>query len=434
MTKKRKYRSLPVNHERVPALLESLVGERVIIGVDIAKTRQFASLMTPDGQVHGIVRWEHPKESPQFIEMLDQLSASGSKIETAMEPSSTYGDAIRIAILDAGLPVFRVNPKRSHDAAEVYDGVPSLHDAKSAAIIAKLHLDGGSEAWPVASERERGLRAALRVLTIYQKQFQQNRNRLESLLARHWPELPRVLDLGSVTLLKLVTEFGSADAVAQRPDDAGEFMRRTGGRWLKAEKVTTVVQEAAHSFGVPPTVDEICAIREIAAEARRCQVAMNKAKKKVEALTDNEGPAREMRGVVGKTTAAVLVAAAGDPKDYGSSAAYQKSLGLNLKEKSSGTFHGALHISKRGSGVARHFLYLAALRLLKNDRVVRAWYAKKVARQGGTLKNKAVIAIMRKLARALWHVARGAPFDSTKLFDVARLRLEPVQIIMEATG
>jgi hypothetical protein len=31
------------------------------------------------------------------------------------------------------------------------------------------------------------------------------------------------------------------------------------------------------------------------------------------------------------------------------------------------------------------------------------------------------VALMRKLVTALYHVARGAPFDSAKLFDVARL-------------
>ncbi len=431
MTKKRRYRSIPVNDKRVAAVLEKLEDAQVIVGIDIAKTRQFAAFTTTDGEVHAIVRWDHPKQSPQFIELLGRLS-SHATVETVMEPSSTYGDAIRHAILETGLPVFRVNPKRSHDAAEVFDGVPSLHDAKSATIISKLHLDGCSEPWPTTSDRERDLRAALRMLTIYQRQFQQNRNRLESLLARHWPELPRVLELGSVTLLKLVIEFGGAQTVAARPKEAAELMRRTGGHFLDSKKIEMVVADAHHVFGVQPTVGELSTLRELAGEARRCQVAMNKAKKKVEVLTNEEGPAREMRAVVGKTTAAVLVAAAGDPKRYGSSAAYQKALGLNLKEKSSGTFRGALHISKRGSGVARHFLYLAALRLIKNDAIVRAWYDKKVRRQGGALKNKAVIAIMRKLARALWHVARGAEFDSSKLFDVARLRFSPTQI-MEAT-
>ena len=431
MTKKRRYKSISVNDKRVPALLESLPSGRVIVGIDIAKTRQFAALMSSDGTVHGILRWDHPVESPRFIELLRELAA-GAEVDTAMEPSSIYGDAIRSAILELGLPVFRVNPKRSHDAAEVYDGVPSLHDAKSATIVAKLHLDGASERWPEASERERGLRAALRVLTIYQKQFQKNRNRLESQLARHWPELPRVLGLGSVTLLSVLIEFGTAEQVAARPEEARAFMRRAGGTMLKEAKITDVITQASTSFGVRPVEAEVEALQEIADEARRCQLAMNRAKKKVESLTDDEGPAREMRAVIGKTTAAVLVAAAGDPKDYRCSTAYQKSLGLNLKEKSSGKHQGALHISKRGSGVARHFLYLAVLRLLQKDPVVRAWYDKKVARQGGHLKSKAIIAIMRKLSRALWHVAHGAIFDSRKLFDVSRLSLAPQT--MEATG
>ena len=34
---------------------------------------------------------------------------------------------------------------------------------------------------------------------------------------------------------------------------------------------------------------------------------------------------------------------------------------------------------------------------------------------------KAVVAVMRNLVRALWHVARGATFDSTRLFDARRL-------------
>jgi len=39
---------------------------------------------------------------------------------------------------------------------------------------------------------------------------------------------------------------------------------------------------------------------------------------------------------------------------------------------------------------------------------------------------KAVVAVMRKLARALWYVGQGKPFDAAKLFDVNRLGLAPV--------
>jgi hypothetical protein len=54
--------------------------------------------------------------------------------------------------------------------------------------------------------------------------------------------------------------------------------------------------------------------------------------------------------------------------------------------------------------------------------VARAWYDAKVTRDGGR-RAKAVTALMRKLVKALFHVARGAPLDSAKLFDVSRLRL-----------
>ncbi len=36
-------------------------------------------------------------------------------------------------------------------------------------------------------------------------------------------------------------------------------------------------------------------------------------------------------------------------------------------------------------------------------------------------QDKAVVAVSRKLALALWHVARGEAFDSSKLFDTRRL-------------
>jgi hypothetical protein len=43
-----------------------------------------------------------------------------------------------------GVAVFMLSPKRVHDAKEVFDGVPSLHDAKSCVVMAQLHRQGVS--------------------------------------------------------------------------------------------------------------------------------------------------------------------------------------------------------------------------------------------------------------------------------------------------
>jgi transposase len=125
-------------------------------------------------------------------------------------------------------------------------------------------------------------------------------------------------------------------------------------------------------------------------------------------------PAR-LGSVVGQVSAAVLVAALGDPSEYPDAASYTKAIGLNLKERSSGKHKGQLKITKRGPAVARFYLYFAALRLIARDPEVHHWYARKVARPGA-LKGKTVVELMRKLARALWHVARGATFEAKRLF------------------
>jgi transposase len=141
----------------------------------------------------------------------------------------------------------------------------------------------------------------------------------------------------------------------------------------------------------------------------------------VEALSA-DGPASAIASVVGQTTAAVLVTEVGDGREFGSVGAYVKAFGLNLKERSSGKHKGQLKLTKRGSSRARQYLWLATCRWLQKDRVARAWYDAKVARDGGK-RAKAVTALMRKLVKALFHVARGAPLDSRRLFDLSRLHV-----------
>ena len=149
---------------------------------------------------------------------------------------------------------------------------------------------------------------------------------------------------------------------------------------------------------------------------------VKQAKRKVDRLSHQRPSIQAMSRVVGKGTAAVLVVEGGDPQRYESSSEWLKTFGLNLKERSSGKYIGKCKITKRGSGRARRWLYLAALRLIQKDLIVRTWYERKVTRDGG-IKKKAIVAVMRKFLKALWYVGRGEPLDTTKMFDVKRLGL-----------
>lgn len=420
---KRKYRATKIQDVDRAKLKAELETSRIVVAIDVAKEDFYAAIVDETGRTHVIVKWVHPTESQSFIDLVEGL---GAGVEVVMEPSGVYGDAIRAALGRAGVAVFRVNPKRVHDAAEVYDGVPSLHDAKAATLIATLHLGGASLPWPLEPEHRRRLAAVLRMLEVHEKEIRRNLNRLEGLLARHWPGASSIMSLDSATMLEVLIEFGGPAAVVSREGDARELMGKVGGRFLAQEKIDALIDSAQWTLGVPQLEEELQLVREIASEVRRHQKASKRIRAQVEKLALTEGSTTEiMAPVVGKTTSAVLVAGVGDPTKYDCPSAYVKALGLNLKEKSSGKQKGGLHITKRGPGIARMFLYLAVLRLIQRDRIARAWYAKKIARDGGTNKQKALIALMRKLASALWHVARGAVFDSSRLFDTARLRLAP---------
>jgi len=404
-------------------VFEEIGEQEVIVGVDVAKEAMVAAVMDEDESVVKTIRWSHPQETDGFLEFVSGLGERARSVVVAMEPSGVYGDALRWQLLEAGIQVFRVSPKKSYDMAEIYDGVPSSHDGKSAAIVAVLHYRGASDPWPIESDRRRELTAALRLLEVFGKQFRQNRNRLEGLTARHWPELTSVLELGTATALELLAVYGDPGAVAADVPGARDLMRRVGGSLLALEKVESVLRGARCTKGVPLIPEESQLVRVLAAEARRNQLAEKKARRRVEKLASTGGATKAVSAVVGKATAAVLVAGIGDPRDFDSPQALVKAAGLNLRERSSGKKKGGLHITKRGPGVARLYLWMAVLRLIQSDPIIRAWYAKKVKRQGGQARAKAVVAVMRKLVLGLWHVARGEEFDAARLFDTRRLGL-----------
>ena len=64
-----------------------------------------------------------------------------------MESTGVYGDTLRRQLREAGIEVHQMSASRVHDACEVYDGVPSMHDAKAIQVIGWLYFEGASRVW-----------------------------------------------------------------------------------------------------------------------------------------------------------------------------------------------------------------------------------------------------------------------------------------------
>jgi transposase len=222
------------------------------------------------------------------------------------------------------------------------------------------------------------------------------------------------------TPLELLCECPCPADVVANGVKAREVMRRASRNTIKEDEIRQVLESAACSVGIVTMEEERDVIRDIAREALHVRASIASIDKAIEKFASEHEATKGIAPVVGRVTAVVLVAHLGPLSEYDSAAALEKACGLNLKIRSSGNYTGRPSITKRGSSTVRRYLYLAAARLVKGDALVAAWYR---ARGGYRADRKliALVAVMRKLVRALWHVARGAVFDTTKLVDARAL-------------
>jgi transposase len=413
--KKRAYRSIAVKDVGVAEVLSWLGSGDAWLGLDVSKHDIQAVVRNSQEDMQRPWRVPQPGGIPRFVEIVKQL-ATGRRLIVALESTGTYGDAVRQALGDAGVEVHRVPGTAVRDYAEIFDGVPSQHDGKDAAIMAELAAIGKSEPWPCEplSPEESRLKGEVLWMDTQQEILQLWLGRLEALLARHWPEATTLLDLTSGTLRRILEEYGSPAALAGDPQ-AAERIAGWGRGFLKPQKIEQLLASARTTVGVRMSEDEVKLMRRVAGEACEAQKKVDRSKRLLEQATAENETLQRMARAVGRVTACVLYVLLGDPRDYSTGPAYRKGLGLNLRERSSGQHKGHLKITKRGPSLARRWLYFSALRAVQTGSV-RAWYERKKLRDQGR-GGKAMVAVMRKLALAVHAVAvRNEDYDPGRLF------------------
>lgn len=415
MRKSRAYRAATVKQISFEAIITHGPAGEVTAGLDIGKHEIFAVLRWNDGTFLRPWKFKNPTEIRALVQLLRNV-AKERTLRVAMESTGTYGDALRQALTDAQLDVQRVSGKATHDYAEIFDGVPSQHDGKDAAVIAELAALGKSWPWPYRSEKDQDAEMAYWVdwLDAQQQIGMMWLGRLESLLARHWPEATALLELTSATLLEALAYYGGPIKLTA-DEAAAQRLAGWGGAMLKTKKIEQVIQSALGTVGVRQNARDIQRMQRYAGMALAAYRQTQEARRMLKRLAKKNETIRRQAEAVGAATACVLWVALGDPKDYHCGEAYRKAMGLNLKEQSSGKHKGKLKITKRGPSIVRRWLYFAAMRA-SQDPNVRRWYEAKKAKDTAQAK-VALIGITRKLALALYSVGvRGEPFQAWRLF------------------
>lgn len=426
MATKRTFRRVSVKQvelEEVRELGTQHPQEPVSVGLDIAK-----------GEVVVIVRWQsgefekpwsvrNPTEIGCLIQRLLVLQEACQHVTVGIESTGTYGEAVRQSLTKAGLPVERVSGKSVSDYKEIFDGVPSQHDGKDAAIIAELTAFGKGTAWPYEARSELDSRMLHQVqrMDAFQDQVKPWYGRLEGMLAKHWPEVQGLLKVGSATLLSLLAHYGTPAALAADPEAATRLRGWSRGS-LKPKKIDQIIAAAGTTYGLEMNASDVAWMKQIVTAIQSAHTEIDACQKELQSIAVRHEGMRAYVDAVGAVTLCVIWATVGDPRSYSSSGAFLKALGLNLTELSSGQRKGELAISKRGPSLARKLLFFWSLRSVQNPEL-RDWYQsfQRVGRsKAGTSEHrkiKGLIALMRKLCRSLWFVCqREIRFEYRKVF------------------
>ena len=228
-------------------------GLGVTLGVDVGKLTLWAVCRWSDGGLKHPWRAGNPMEIPSLVSLIKRVDVSRGLPTVAIESSGTYGESTSPSVGRLReIKVVRVGGTASRKLyAEVFDGVPSQHDGKDAAVVAELAALGKSTPWDYrpADAWEQELAYWVEWMVAHQQALTIWQGRLEGLVGITGRKRP------SGTLVTLIIAGIEAlwepQALAADPQAAQRFAR-WGGRFLEPKKIRQLVDDESERGGSCP--------------------------------------------------------------------------------------------------------------------------------------------------------------------------------------
>ena len=390
--------------------------------IDIGKYSDFGYVESPTGSVLNV--FEFTKDKAGFEKLDIKLNSFVEKeglksLKIGLESTGTYGDVLIEHLEKSGIELVQINPKHLKRIKEVWDNSPGKSDKKDPKVGTML-VKGGKHQ---SILKPKGKAAELRVLTSHREQLktQESRllNQIESHVARVFPELMVVMKglktktvgflLGHYILPEDITGLGIKKL--------SKMLQEKSSYQLGAERATELYKAAVESVGIQEGKTSIrLAIKALSDQLSLVRTQIKEAEKQIniELRGHEEGLFLKSIPQIGILTAAEIIGQTGGLKNFKNASQVEKLAGLNLYSLSSGTKQGVYRISKRGRGMLRKVLYLAALRTVKKGGIYRSHYERHLS--NGMKKPQAIIAVSKKLLRTMFALTK-----NEQKFDVEKV-------------
>lgn len=407
--------------------------DTLIVGVDIAKSCQWARFVDFRGAEHGrALKFKNSKDGFEAILARIRETCKREDFEEAvvgMEPTGHYWKTLANWLeKQDGVRVVLVNPYATKRAKELDDNSQTKSDKKDALTIAKLVKDGRY----FELYLPHGIYAELRGLSTARSGLNRRRNALKNTITavmdEYFPEYAEVFKCplsgkASRHILKVcpfpryILELGEDGITAE--------IKKAAKRTVGKKKAGQLVEAAKASIGADYGEESAkFKLRLMLEELELLERQAEELERRMEDALRETDCAEYLLGIkgIGVVTLAACLGELGDPARFDSPRQMSRMAGYNLVEDSSGKNKSGTRISKRGRKNLRSVLYQMALTMVATNNEMKQLYHYLKTREKAPLrKMQALIVVSKKILTLIHTLAKKKEnYDPEKVFGHVR--------------
>lgn len=401
---------------------EEEVTIKYVCGIDVGNQSCSGCITRPDKRV--VVKpsdFANTKEGWRvWEEKLTQLETAPHQILIGMEATSRYHENLYHELEQKGYQMRLLHPGQTHHFHQ-QQGLRAKTDRLDAMTIARVLLSGEARVGYIPNEQVATYRELVRLHTQLSEEAARYQNQIQALVVVLFPEFSQIFaDPCLPSALAVLKAYPNALAVAEAGVEAvyqvlravspAHFGRPTAKKLVAAAQASSSSGRALRG--------RASSLRILCDQLEHPQANLKRLEEELEQLitTDPESKGLQQMPELGPKTVAVLRAELGEVDRFARTDQAVAYAGMDIEIKESGKWKGKAKLSKRGSGLLRQMLYLAALRSIHQESsAFGAYYHHLVER--GLRKMSAVMAVMRKMVAVATHLMKtGEDYDPRKVW------------------
>jgi transposase len=409
------------------------------VGIDVAKSFHVVSVID-ENEVKVIskpFKVDNSNEGfKKFLRALNSISIKKSEFLVGLEATGIYGENLWEYLNSNGYSVKLLNPFQTSRYREQITMKKVKNDNIDSLVIALLLKDGKFSSGYVTDDEYQSLRTLYRNRASIQGDMKEVKKRILTQITVTFPEFEDFINPFTISGLALLDKYPTASHYKHSSvDRIMKLFRHIQGNnfnQAKALELLNLSKESIYSGKAKEA--RAIAIKSSIRLLKTYQSELEIIENEIRSLLDNQALTisvteaseeieksnrlidnlKTIPGVSDKTIAAVI-SECGDLTRFPTIPKFIGYLGLFPTENSSGNSKQTGHLSKRGSSLAKHALYMSATSCLIHNKQLKQLYDTK--RSQGKSKKEGLVAVSRKLATIIYSIFKyNTPYDPSRVF------------------